>query len=83
MQFSVVNMATVLLAGLTSLALAAPATKNQLATDDNTLLVERDCDCDCNKRCQHNCLNGFPGFGAGACVLSCAPTCGCSEYSKC
>lgn len=61
-------------------ALGAPAT-NQLATD--TILVERDCDCDCNKKCQHNCLIGFPGFGAGACVLSCAPNCGCSENSKC
>ncbi|KAG8165778.1 hypothetical protein KVR01_004330 [Diaporthe batatas] len=80
MQFSVVNMTTVVLAGLASLALGAPAA-NQLATD--TLLVERACDCDCNKKCQKNCLNGFPSFGAFACVLSCAPNCGCSENSKC
>lgn len=83
MQISTTSIAALLLAALTGQALGAPATTP--AAIDNLLLEERDCDCRCNVKCQQNCQEGFAGNGmaVGACVLSCAPNCGCGEHSKC
>lgn len=75
-------MTAIFLAALSGQALGTPAMNP--ATED-TLLLEKRCDCPCNVRCQKKCQNAFAlnPIGVGVCVLGCAPNCGCSENSKC
>lgn len=83
MQFFSTAIITLVLAALTGQALGAPAIT--AVTKEDTALLERACDCDCNKKCQKECRdnNYFNPINAGICVLDCAPKCGCSEHSKC
>lgn len=81
MRFST-SITALLLAALSGQALGAPAITPDT---EGALTLDKRCDCKCNVACQKNCQNGFASnpAGVGACVLGCAPNCGCSEGSKC
>ncbi|CAM1508992.1 Fc.00g027310.m01.CDS01 [Cosmosporella sp. VM-42] len=65
------SIITIAIAAFTTLALAAPTTRNTL--------IERECDCDGYIACSDNCANGFAlnSVGQGACILACSDANGC------
>lgn len=82
MQLSTTSMTSILLAALSGQTLGALAMN---PTTEDTLLLEKRCDCACNVACQNYCQNEFAQnpFSVDVCVLLCAPNCGCSENSEC